>query len=102
MLAKILKQGKSFFSDSVFIKTLPIDQDTPVFSFIVSAKVSKKATDRNKIKRRARHIVKTALKDVKKGIGAAVVFRAKVKNKDFYEIKDEMLRLFKKSGILLK
>ena len=102
LLIKILKEGKSFFSTNVFLKTIPISQNNPVFAFVVPAKTLKKATERNKLKRRARYIVKTTLKEIKKGLGVVLFFKKGIKNKSFYEIKEEVTQLFKKGGILLK
>ena len=102
LLMQILKEGKSFFSNNIFLKTTPINQSNSVFAFVVSAKTIKKATDRNKLKRRTRHIIKTTLEEIKKGVGVVIFFKKGVKNKNFYEIKEEITQLFKKGGILLK
>lgn len=102
LLLKILKEGKKFFSDNIFVKTLPISQSNPVFAFVVLAKTTKKSTERNKIKRRARHAVKNMLHDIKRNIGVAVFLKKETLNKNFYEIQREITQLFKKSGILLK
>ena len=102
LLLKILKEGKSFFSDNIFVKITPIRQNNPVFAFVVLAKTTKKSTERNKIKRRARHAVKNILSDIKNGVGVAVFLKKETLNKNFYEIKEEITRLFKKGGILLK
>ena len=102
LLMQILKEGKSFFSNNIFLKTTPISQNNSVFVFVVPAKAIKKASDRNKLKRRARHVVKTILGEIKKGVGVVVFFKKGVKNKSFYEIREEMTQLFKKGGVLLK
>ena len=101
LLADILKKGKIYSSENIFLKILSLNRAFPVFSFIVLSKTTKKATERNKIKRRARYIVQNILKDVKKTAGVAVFFRKSVKGKDFYEIKEEMIKLFEKAGILI-
>lgn len=100
LLADILKRGKIYSSENVFLKIIPLNQAVPVFSFIVLSKTTKKATERNKIKRRARHIVQGILKDVKAKAGVAMFFRKSVKDKDFYEIKEEMVKLFKIAHII--
>lgn len=102
LLIKILKEGKSFFSNNILLKTLPVNQNNSVFAFVVPAKTIKKATDRNKLKRRVRHIVKTSLEEIKKGVGVIVFLKKGIKNKSFYETKEEITQLFKKGGILLK
>lgn len=96
---RLFKKGKRIrgsFLDLQFIKNN--------FSFyrvavIVSLKVSKKATVRNKLKRRSRE----ALKKILEGVGGydiALIVKENAKEKNFQEILDEITRLFKKAKII--
>ena len=70
------------------------------FAFVASLKVSKKAAERNKLKRRARAITYPLLKDVSSGICAAVFFKPSIFGKKYGEIKDELISLYKKAKII--
>ncbi len=68
----------------------------PKFAVVVSKKVSAKAVDRNKVKRRTRSASLKALTDLKKPV--AVIFYAKREAKDaeFIELKRDIEALFSK------
>ena len=70
------------------------------FAFVASLKVSKKAVERNKLKRRARAITYPLLKDVVPGVCAAVFFKPSIMSKKYGEIKDELISLYKKAKII--
>lgn len=100
IITEIVKGGKNFSSDFVYLKVLPMDENESVFSFVVSSKVSKKATERNKLKRRARNILKNMITAVKDGLGVVFFFKKEAKDKNFGELKEEMTNLLKKARIL--
>lgn len=58
------------------------------YGFVVSKKVSKKATDRNKAKRRLRDIVRTSPQSNKKGYDAVLVVKKGIVQARFSEIKN--------------
>ena len=66
------------------------------FGFVVSKKVSSKATIRNKIKRRLRKAVFNTLKGAGKSVDAVIVSLPKIKEKKFSEIQEAILVFFKK------
>ncbi|MEK7648761.1 MAG: ribonuclease P protein component [Patescibacteria group bacterium] len=57
-VVRTLKRGRSCPSKLWLIKWLPNNQRHPRFAFVVSNKISKRATVRNTIKRRLRHAVR--------------------------------------------
>lgn len=70
------------------------------FAFIVSRKISKKATLRNKIKRRLREMVKLKLETIEEGIDVVLIALPGLEKKDFYQTKEIVNKLFKKAKIL--
>lgn len=56
-IERIFKKGRNIKQDSLILKTASNDLGFYRFGFIVSQKVSKKAVQRNKIKRKLREIV---------------------------------------------
>ena len=70
------------------------------FGIIVSAKVSKKAVIRNKIKRRLRHIIYRRLPEMKEGFDVAVIAAPAAAEKTFAEIAAELNNLLEKGKLL--
>jgi len=99
-IQKIFERGKSFKEDFLILKILPNNSAKTRFGFIVSQKISKKATLRNKIKRKLRELVGLKFKKTKKGIDVILIAVPGLETKDFWEINEAMNRVFKKAGIL--
>lgn len=94
LFEEILKKGKIFSSDYLYIKTLPISEKHSAFTFVVSSKVAKRAVERNKLKRRARHIVKKILPKIEKGLGVIIFFKKGVEKMTFSELEKEINDIF--------
>lgn len=69
------------------------------FGIVVSAKVSKKAVVRNKIKRRLRHIIHRRLPEVKDGFDVAVIAAPAAAEKTFGETVSEFNDLLEKGKL---
>ncbi len=66
------------------------------FAFSVPKKVAKKATQRNKIKRRLREIFhQEILKIIPEGLDCLVVAKKEILDKKYQELKQEIINLFK-------
>lgn len=97
---KVLSQGRNLKEDFLFLKIINNELDNNRFGFIVSKKVSKKAVERNKIKRRLREIVRLSdLNNLKKIDGVFITLPA-IREKTFKEIKKEVLSLLKKAEVI--
>lgn len=90
IFGEILKRGKIFSSDHLYIKILSFPEKYSVFAFVVSSKISKKAVERNKIKRRARHIIKKIMPKIEKGLGVIFFFKKGVERITFSELEKEI------------
>jgi len=66
------------------------------FGFVVSKKVSLKATIRNKIKRQVREIIQLNLKNIEKGLDIVIICHPEIANKNYQEIEKEILQIVKK------
>ena len=100
MFPEFIKKAKTFSSENLNLKVVQNCQKDTAFAFVASLKVSKKAAERNKLKRRARAITYSLLKDVSVGICAAVFFKPSIIGKKYGEIKDELISLYKKAKIV--
>lgn len=70
------------------------------FGLIVSAKVSKKSTVRNQLKRRMREIIRLNLKNLKSGFKIMLLAKNQVVGKAYWEIKEDLENLLKKARLL--
>lgn len=70
------------------------------FGFVVSKKVDKRATVRNKVKRRLDQALLTFLPKIKSGVKVVFLARRSLIDQEFKKIKTEMTRMFKKGDLL--
>ena len=95
-----MKKVKTFSSENINLKVVYNCSKDKAFAFVASLKVSKKAVERNKLKRRARAITYPLLKDIQPGLCAAVFFKPSIIGKKYAAIKDELTILYKKAKII--
>lgn len=97
-----IQRQKGFFARSsiLSIKTVKNNLGASRFGFVVSAKVSKKAVERNKIKRQLRDIVRKNKDDVKIGFDVVIIAPPALKGVKYQKIKEDLMSLFKKLKLL--
>jgi len=95
---RVYKKGRGLKADSLFLKILENDKGVTRIGIVVSKKVSKKAVERNKVKRRIREIIRKM--DLKSGFDIIIVTYPSIKEKKFDQIEDEIIYLFKKTKCL--
>lgn len=100
LFPEFMKKAKTFSSENMYLKAVYNCPKDRAFAFVVSLKVSKKAAERNKLKRRARAITYPLLQNIPAGICAAVFFKPAIMGKKYAEIKDELFSLYKKAKIV--
>lgn len=96
----VFRKGKGFKENFLVLKKSRNNLDFSRFGFIVGGKVSKKATVRNKIKRRLRELVQTKLPKIKKGFDFILIAKEGLANKDFKEMEETIDKLFNKAKII--
>ena len=108
-IERVFEKGKRFKEDFLILKITKNALSQTRFGFIVSKKVSKKATLRNKIKRKLREIVSKKGKKLKKGrrspttrpgMDIVLIALPGLETKDFWEIDETLNKLFKKAECL--
>ena len=104
---KLFKAGKRTDSKSFFLKVTNLspplknrDDFSSRFAFVTSAKVSKKAVVRNKLRRRARAIVYKLLPEAKKDVATMFFFKPGAEKLNFKEIEEEIKEALQKAGVL--
>jgi len=73
--------------------------DTTRAGFVVSKKISKRAIDRNRIKRRMRSVCKTEIVKLKKGIDVVFFAKKNIINTEFIDIHRDIKQLLTRAGI---
>lgn len=98
---EVIKQGKNIHSESVYLKYVKKNNNKSLFSFVISSKISKKATERNLFKRRCRHIIKKTEDKVLNGFICAFFAKKGVTKITFSQLEKEILALINKAGVVV-
>jgi len=72
------------------------------FGFIVSAKVSAKAVNRNKLRRQVNEIVRLNLKRIKIGFDVVIIFKRLAQGKESLKLEKDLVSLFIKNKLYLR
>lgn len=93
---KQLIQGKYF---GLLVTQQETDAESR-FAIIISSKVAKKATQRNKVKRLLNEAVRKLLKDTKKGYDVVFLIKKNAVAANLNELQNSVRKAFKKAGLL--
>ncbi|MBU1037134.1 ribonuclease P protein component [Patescibacteria group bacterium] len=96
---RVAKNGKYFFGRTLVLKVIKSPLTVTRLAIIVSAKVSKKAVERNKIKRRLREVIRLNLPNLKKGFDVMILVKPLAKEKNSAELSQILEELFKKANL---
>ncbi|HOK35178.1 MAG TPA: ribonuclease P protein component [Candidatus Pacearchaeota archaeon] len=99
---KIFKKNKTFQGNFLLLKTKKNSLLVSRFSVIIPLKVSKKSTQRNKLKRQIREILRENLTNIKPGFDCVFIATPKIIGKKYKEIKEETEKLLKKAEMINK
>jgi ribonuclease P protein component len=98
---KAKKKGKMYQSDSFGILVRDRKDNNPSkFGIIVSTKISKKAVDRNRIKRMLREAIKESLDKIEDGKDIVVLSRKGLLNIDKRDLESEFSRILKEAKLI--
>jgi len=96
---RIFKKGKGFKEDLLFLKIIKNNLGLIRFGFVVSQKISKKATVRNKIKRRLRAMIGKEIKKNETGFDILFIVSPGLEKKKFQDVEKIINKLLQKAGI---
>jgi ribonuclease P protein component len=96
----VFKKGRGFKEGFLVFRVAKNNFKNSRFGFVVGKSVSKKATIRNRIKRRLRELVKIKIRKIKNGIDGVFIVRPGLETKDFWEIEEAINKILKKAKIL--
>lgn len=95
----VFKGGRTFRGEYVFLRYLVNGTDKTKVGFVVSKKVSKLATERNKIKRRMREIVRKRKESIKDGLSIIAIALPRSIGAGYAEMEKDIGNILDKEGI---
>lgn len=90
-IAKVLKSRAGAFDTACGVKMVKNDRDVSRFAVVVGTKVSKKAVDRNRIRRQYREIIRSMMGAIKPGFDVILLTAKPALTLD-YQQKEAKLR----------
>ena len=96
----VFKKGFYFSDDFLLLKIVKNNLPVSRFGFIVSKKISKKAVERNRVKRLLRESIRSMQKDIRIGFDAVFISKTGIVGKEFKEVNKSVGELLKKSGLI--
>jgi ribonuclease P protein component len=96
---RLMSRGRAFFSSFLTVRLVPNKEKVSRFAFVVSAKTSKKAVERNKLKRKLREIVRLELVKIRPGYDILIAGRKPALGGDYWTLKKELFGLLKKARL---
>lgn len=96
----VIQEGKKIEKDFLVLKFFRNSLEIARIGFVISQKVSKKASSRNKIKRRLREIIKINLSNLKPGYDLIFFTKKGIIEKDFWEIKEVIEQILKEAKLI--
>ncbi len=98
----VFNRGVYFSEKFLILKAVENNLPFSRFGFVVSKKISKKAVERNRVKRLMSESIRLFQKKIKPGFDVVFVSRAGIVGKSLEEVKEPMGNLLKKLGLLEK
>lgn len=96
----IFKKAKSFKKGFLIFKVSKNSLDVSRFGFVVSQKVSKKATIRNKVRRRLASIIKSEVNKIANGIDVIIIALPGIEKEAFLSTKEGLVSSLEKEKII--
>ena len=98
---KVKRMGNKASGKSLMILTLSRGDDkVSRFGIVVSKHVSKRAVDRNRVKRLLRESIMSVISKVSSGYDVVIIARQNIMSLDFSEVNNDLNNVFQKARII--
>jgi ribonuclease P protein component len=97
---KVFSSNLFFSSNLILVKQKENEKQEIRIGFVVSKKISKKAVERNKIKRILRDQTRHMLDQLKKGTDIVVIARKPLLFASFKEVENDLKNVFLRLGVI--
>lgn len=97
----VFRGGKSYYSEFFGLKIKKNSLNYNRFGFIVSLKVSKKAVERNRLKRQVREIIREQKDSLKVGFDCVFIFFPQILDKKFSDLKILVVEALRKLNMYI-
>jgi len=97
---RVAKKGRAVYDKAIALKWIKNNLSYSRFGIVVSLKIDKRATVRNKIKRRIRAVIRENINQIQKGLDFMILTKPEIKNLGYQEIKDKLLGLFERGHLI--
>ncbi len=96
----ILKKGQSSTSKLFILKFTENNEEKSKYATIISSKISKKAVERNKLRRQIYEIIRTALKEStpEKNLNLVLIPKKQILSSSFEEIQEDIKEIIIQNG----
>ncbi|OGZ23538.1 MAG: ribonuclease P protein component [Candidatus Nealsonbacteria bacterium RIFCSPLOWO2_01_FULL_41_9] len=95
----ILKSGRTHREGFLILKIRENNLSNSRFAFLISLKISKKATVRNKLKRKLSKFIRINLSEIKNNIDAVLIVASDFSKKNSQETEGAISNLFQKAKL---
>jgi len=99
-IERVFREKRSVRERSIVLKKIENLLKESRVCFIVPGEISKKATVRNRIKRRMREVVRENLPKIKKGFDIVLIALPGIEKKSFREFKKDLLKVLLKAKVV--
>lgn len=97
----LFANSKSVFDVCIGLRYRKNTLNLSRFAVVVGTKVSKKAVDRNKIRRRIRSVLQKRLIEIRPGFDVVFLVKKEVLSASFKEVEEQVERLLQKANLLV-
>jgi ribonuclease P protein component len=97
---RVFKQGKYQQKDFIRLRFLKNNLKISRFAFVIGLKISKKATQRNRIRRQLEEIIRLSFDQIKPSFDVVILAEKEIINKKYQEIETTLMGLLKEAKLV--
>jgi ribonuclease P protein component len=96
----VFNKGRASHGKGAVVKLRSNNLDKSRFAFVVSTKISKKAVERNRIRRRMREVVRLVFDEIRTGYDVVVIAKAAAKDMNHKTVSADLNQTLRKARLI--